>query len=198
MYTVFLAGSIASGKSTVAKLLETHGALRIDLDDVSREVCQAGSAVLARIAEAFGHDVIDGRTGELRRPLLAQRAFASDESTRLLESITHPVIFGELKRRIAQGQTDAVCVVETPLLDRTLDHEWLADEIACVVCPTAMRRERAVLRGMSPEDFDRRDAQQPTQEYLVSHAHTVFVNDADALSLQEQVDAWWEHRGKDK
>ena len=32
MYKVFLAGGIASGKSTVARILESLGASRIDLD----------------------------------------------------------------------------------------------------------------------------------------------------------------------
>ncbi len=43
MHTTFLAGGIASGKSTVARLLHERGAWLCDLDQVSREVLEANS-----------------------------------------------------------------------------------------------------------------------------------------------------------
>ncbi|MBR3318032.1 MAG: dephospho-CoA kinase [Atopobiaceae bacterium] len=196
MRKYFLAGSIASGKSTVARELERLGARRIDLDEVSREVCSAGSSTVLRLAEAFGADVMDAQTLELRRDVLAQRAFASEESTRMLESITHPAIFEELERQLAKcadgaDGADGVCVVEVPLLDRALEYKSLVDGIVCVVCPTDVRRKRAQGRGMDPEDFDRRNAQQPSQEYLMRHADVTFVNDKDEEALVAQVSAWW-------
>ena len=191
MRTVFLAGGIASGKSTVARALEARGARRIDLDVLSREVCLPGSPTLDELAARFGDDVIDGRTGELRRDVLAQRAFVSDEETAALEAITHPAIFAALESRIEEQTSAPVCVVEVPLLDRALGYRRLADEVVCVVCPTPLRRERAVERGMDAEDFDRRDAQQPTQEYLEQHADTVFENEGSPEALMQQVDAWW-------
>jgi dephospho-CoA kinase len=56
--TVFLAGGIGSGKSTVAAQLEELGACRIDLDQLSREVLAAGSPLNERIAEVFGADLL--------------------------------------------------------------------------------------------------------------------------------------------
>ncbi|MDO4798819.1 MAG: dephospho-CoA kinase [Coriobacteriales bacterium] len=195
MHTVFLAGGIASGKSTVAREFERHGARRIDLDVVSREVCEPGSAVLDELVDVFGSDVIEPRTGELRRDVLAKRAFVTQEATQSLEAITHPAIFAALKRRLDDAARAGirVCVVEVPLLDRALDLGWLADEIVCVVSPTALRRERAILRGMDGDDFDRRDAAQPSQDYLERHADTVFANDGDFEALMAQVGAWWEN-----
>ena len=74
MYKVFLAGGIASGKSTVARILEGLGASRIDLDQVSRSVLSPRSACSAAVAKAFGEDLVDPATGEINRPLLAKRA----------------------------------------------------------------------------------------------------------------------------
>ncbi len=195
MHTVFLAGGIASGKSTVARELERRGARRIDLDVVSREVCEPESAVLDELADAFGSDVLEPRTGELRRDVLAKRAFATQEATQSLEAITHPAIFSALERKLDDAVRAGVdvCVVEVPLLDRALALGRLADEVVCVVSPTALRRERACLRGMDGDDFDRRDAKQPSQEYLVQHADTVFANDGDLEALMAQVGAWWEN-----
>ncbi len=211
MYVLFLAGGIASGKSTVARELERLGALRVDLDELSREATQTGSITNDKIAQEFGADVLDPTTHELRRAELARRAFCSAERTQALEAIVHPAIRELLLARIrpqegsaAQASTGAstatpltpqICVVEIPLLDRVEDLMPLADEIMCVVCPRELRRERAIGRGMRGEDFDARVAQQPSDAYLTAHATTVLTNDQDANALLAQIHAWWnDHR----
>lgn len=194
LYVVVLAGGIASGKSTVARELEALGAYRVDLDDLSREVVLAGSPLLADVARAFGADVLDEGTGTLRRDVLAQRAFSSAEQTALLESLVHPAIRDLLARRLEEHAHEGLCVVEVPLLDRV---EYLidqADEVACVVCPVSLRRARAIARGMRAEDFDARVARQPSDDYLISHANTVFSNETDEDALRQQVAAWWNKR----
>ena len=72
MYTVFLAGGTASGKSTVARELERLGAWRIDLDELSRAVLAPGEPCVAEVCAAFGDDLVDPGTGALDRALLAQ------------------------------------------------------------------------------------------------------------------------------
>ena len=74
-----LTGGIGSGKSTVARRLVELGATEIDADLLAREVVQPGSDALTEIAARFGSDlVLDD--GSLDRALLAQRAFADDQS----------------------------------------------------------------------------------------------------------------------
>lgn len=193
MYRLFLAGGIASGKSTVARRLASHGALRIDLDQLSRAVLAPGEPCVEEVASAFGEDIVDHETGVLDRGLLAQRAFATDEGTRQLEAIELPYILGQLRALLAEGRAE-VCVVEIPLLDRAEEMLSEADEIACVVAPLALRRERAIGRGMAGEDFDRRILQQPDDSYLESKADTVFRNAGSQEDLERAVDSWWDMR----
>lgn len=202
MHTTFLAGGIASGKSTVARLLHERGAWLCDLDQVSREVLEANSPwyeganlVLEQIAAEFGDDLLDPETGELDRLGLAMRAFASQEATERLEAIEMP----EIKRRLAQILTTSCCadtepvltVVEVPLLDRVEDLLPLADDVLVVTAPLPLRRERAQGRGMDASDFDRRVAHQPSDDYLRAHATHVIDNSGDAAALERAVDAWW-------
>lgn len=199
MYTVFLAGGIASGKSTVARELERLGAWRIDLDEVSRAVLASGSECVGEVAAAFGDDLVDEETGEIDRPLLAQRAFGDEASAALLEKIELPYIRSMLVRML-EGEgcvvtKPAVCVVEVPLLDRMESMFDLADQIVCVTCPLEVRRERAEGRGMDPADFDRRVANQPTDDYLRAHADVVFDNSGDSEALLAAVHEWWESHG---
>ena len=201
MYTVFLAGGIGSGKSTAARELERLGACRIDLDQLSREVLKPGSSIIVPIQDAFGADVVDAQTGELNRGLLAQRAFASQESIACLEAIELPAIAELLKERLAflaaSDPQPPLCVVEVPLLDRMESMRELADEVIVIDVPLAVRRERAIGRGMTGEDFDARAANQPSDDWLREHATTVIANDGTAEQLCQRIDAWYEQRMKE-
>lgn len=200
MYTVFLCGGIASGKSSVAAELSRLGAFLVDLDQVSRQVTRPGSPVLAQLAQEFGADVVDPDTGELRRRLLASRAFATAEGARQLERIELPAIREVLVRLLTDDDcTDGparVLVVEVQLLDRIEELIPLVSEVICVTCPMGVRRMRAVRRGMDPEDFDARVANQPTDDYLRSHADTVLENDGTPQELVQKVRQWWDTRSE--
>lgn len=196
MYVLFLAGGIASGKSTVAKMLEDKGFMRVDLDSISREVLEADSPCVCELQEAFGDDIVDVFSGEVNRKLLAQRAFGDSDSALKLEDIELPYI----KKRLVDILTEECCVatfpkfcvVEIPLLDRVEDLFDLADSIACVSCDTDLRQQRAIERGMSADDFEARDSKQPSQQYLISHCNFMFINDKDKKNLQKQVDFWFD------
>lgn len=196
MHTTFLAGGIASGKSTVARMLHERGAWLCDLDQVSRDVLESGGPVLAQIASEFGDDLIDPETGELDRLGLAVRAFASPEATERLEAIEMPAI----RERMSQILTNTCCaatepaltVVEVPLLDRVEDLLPLADDVLVVTAPLELRRARAVGRGMDAEDFDARVSRQASDEYLRAHATYVIENTADVEALERAVEAWWQ------
>ena len=176
LYTVFLAGGIASGKSSVARELERRGAWRIDLDQVSRAVLEPGSDCLPEIADAFGDDLLDPQTGELDRGLLAGRAFADPASCTLLEKIEMP----HIKRMLVRMLEGEGCCLTAP--------------VVCVTCPVEVRRERAIGRGMDGADFDRRVANQPAEEYLRAHADTVLDNSGAPERLATALDAWWAER----
>lgn len=204
MYTVFLAGGIASGKSTVASELARLGARRIDLDALSRAVLEPSSPCTKEVAAAFGEDLLDAASGELDRSLLAKRAFADEASGKRLEAIELPYIrdalvasLAELKEQGVGGGADdgrPICIVEVPLLDRMESMLDLADEVLVVICPLELRRKRAQARGMDAADFDRRVALQPTDDYLRAHATTVIENDGTREELLASVRAWWDAR----
>lgn len=192
MYIVFLAGGIASGKSSVASDLEKLGCTRIDLDQVSRAVLEPGEPCLTALAEAFGEDIIDPETGALDRALLAARAFATSGNRELLESIELPFIRARLFDALdALKEKRGIAVVEVPLLDRLEDDLSRADEIIYVHAPRETRRARAIARGMDGADFDARDAAQPSEDYLFSRADTILDNSGSTAELKASLRAWW-------
>ena len=191
MYVVFLAGGIASGKSTVAQELRRRGAGCVDLDALSREATARGSKALVGIAREFGSDVLD-EEGNLRRSVLAQRAFCSEERTRELERIVHPHVRALLREWLESNRDQGVCVVEIPLLDRVEDLVPMADEVLCVTCPVEVRRERAIGRGMDGKDFDARASKQASDAYLEEHGTSFIRNVGTRAELQHEINRWWE------
>jgi dephospho-CoA kinase len=197
MRIIFLAGGIASGKSTAAKRLEELGAWRIDLDSLSRDVTQPGSDCLKELADEFGDDILDAE-GALDRAELARRAFVDDETTAALERIELPYIKQGLVDKVTficcAATMPEVCVVEIPLLDRMEDMFNLADEVVVVTPDITARRRRAMDRGMSISDFEARRAQQPDDAYLREHATWVVENNGSLEDLTSEIDRFWNER----
>lgn len=143
MILVGLTGSIATGKSTVARVLAGLGAVIIDADVLARQAVAPGSAGLARVAERFGPGVVD-ETGNLDRAALRELIFSDSSARRDLEAIIHPIVQSGQEERIARARAadpTAVVVVDIPLLfevGRTDDFDALV--VAYVDRPTQIQR----------------------------------------------------------
>lgn len=201
MITLFLIGNIASGKSTAARYLERRGALRIDLDELAKDLYQPGSAVVDEIAAEFGWDVVNANGG-IDRAVLADRAFATPEDTARLNAIAHPVVLEQLGLRLLPANCCSVMVPEHPFAvvevsapEGFEDAFALADEVVAITAPLEARRVRAIERGMDADDFDRRAECQPSDERLLALATRSIDNSAVDDSLFDSLDALLEELG---
>ncbi len=163
-----LTGATGSGKTTVAEMAcKKYGFAHIDCDKIAREITAAGSPVLAQLAQAFGEDVISS-DGSLNRALLASRAFASQEETKLLNSITHPVItslaLAKAKDFTLKGKT-AVLLDAAAIFESKIDK--LCSFTAVVAAPKEVRKARITARdGITAEKAEERmKAQLSDSEY---------------------------------
>lgn len=146
MFTVFVLGNIASGKSTACRYFESRGAMLIDLDKLAKSLYVPGSDIVNALADEFGWDILD-EDGGIRRSILASRAFASPDSVERLNGIVHPVLIEQLSLRIL----DPICctvssprypfaVVEVSAPTGFEDAFGLADEILVISAPLSVRR----------------------------------------------------------
>lgn len=201
MITLFLIGNIASGKSTAARYLQRRGALRIDLDELAKDLYQPDSAVVDEIAAEFGWDVVNANGG-IDRAVLADRAFATPEDTARLNAIVHPVVLEQLGLRLLPANCCSVMVPEHPFAvvevsapEGFEDAFALADEVVAITAPLEARRVRAIERGMDADDFDRRAECQPSDERLLALATRSIDNSAADDSLFDSLDALLEELG---
>ncbi|MET0297275.1 MAG: dephospho-CoA kinase [Microbacterium sp.] len=194
MPLIALTGGIASGKSTIAARLATHGAVVVDADAIVREVQQPGSPVLDEIAAAFGSDVV-GADGSLDRPALGARVFGDPDAVARLNAIVHPAVRRESAARFAAAlgaDPDAVVVYDVPLLaEARADDPW--DLVVVAHAPAATRLRRLVeLRGMTEEDAAARLASQVSDDARLAIADVVIRTDADLDETRRQVDELWD------
>lgn len=97
MKTIGLTGGIASGKSTVASILQKLGAHIFDADIASRQAVARGSQGLQQVIDVFGRDYLTV-DGDLDRQKIAQLVFANKAALGQLESIVHTYVRSEAKK----------------------------------------------------------------------------------------------------
>ena len=193
MQLIGLTGGIAAGKTVVADRLAELGAVRIDADRLAREVVEPGTPALAEIARRFGPGVI-APDGSLDRPALGAVVFQDPDARRDLEAITHPAVRALSAARMAaagEADPDAVVVYDIPLLVESGRVDEF-DRIVVVHAPREERIRRLVeLRGMSPEEAERRIASQAADEDRLAVADVVVDSGVSLASTLAQTDRLW-------
>jgi len=115
---VGLTGGIASGKSTVAHILEEMGSRVIDFDMLARLIVEPGRPAWKKIVDYFGKDILQGN-GEIDRKRLSRIIFGNSEKRKRLEGFTHPFIADEFAGQvdeIASNDPDAIINAVVPML----------------------------------------------------------------------------------
>src|SRR5215216_1389877 len=144
MLLIGLTGNIASGKSTVARLLAARGATIIDADVLARRAVAVGMPAYDKILDRWGNDVL-APDGVLDRAALRQRVFSDHEELEELNRIVHPEVNRLREQLVADSRRrgDRIVVCDIPLLfeKHLADH---FDRIVLVDAPRPMRLERLV------------------------------------------------------
>ena len=184
---VALTGGLASGKSVAAQRFEELGVPVIDADVVARRLVEPGAPALAEIVEAFGAGVLDGQ-GRLDRARMRDRIFGCESDRRMLESILHPKVRGEMREFAASADAPYVLFV-IPLLVETGQAPDM-DRVIVVDAPRTLRTARAAARdGGSPATIAAMLANQATREERLAVADVVMENTGGIADLRERVDA---------
>ncbi|MFJ2541378.1 dephospho-CoA kinase [Microbacterium sp. NPDC087589] len=194
MPLIALTGGIASGKSTIARRLAELGAVIVDADQIVRDVQAPGSAVLARIEEVFGVDVI-AEDGSLDRAALGAKVFADPAQLAHLNAIVHPAVRAESQRRfeaVASADPETVVVYDVPLLvEARVDDPW--DLIVVAHAPADERRRRLVdLRGMAEQAAQERIDAQVSDDRRLGIADEIIDTSGSLEETMRQTDALWE------
>lgn len=194
MKWVGITGRSGSGKSSVTAYLAAQGCFCADADALARQLLAPGSKgyrqLLPQLQKTFGYDIVDG-AGALRRQLLADRAFATPETARALNAITHPALLRMAEQLASQAEQagqelfflDGAAIVGSIFQPKCA-------VLVLVTAPYAASVQRICARdGISEEQARRRlDAQAP-EAALRAAADCILENNASLAALQEQAAA---------
>lgn len=193
MHIIGLTGGVACGKSTVAAMLAARGALVFDADKIGHLVLDE-PAVRDELVQRFGPSIIEG--AKVSRPAIAERVFAptpeAADDLAYLEQLTHPRIRQRIEEEIRRLPDDSVpaAVVDAALL---IESGWNAvcTVVLFVDAPEDVRRQRALSRGWSVEEFARRQAAQMSINEKRRRADVILDNSSGLPELEAAVDAFW-------
>jgi dephospho-CoA kinase len=195
---VGLTGGIASGKSTVARMLVEKGARLIDFDELSHGVEEPDGPVWKEIVRHFGEGILQAdRTIDRRK--LGDIVFADREKLDLLNRLVHPSVFREWHKRIEEirkVQPDAIVLSDIPLLIEA-GMKPMVDLVLLVYLPPEEQIARLVARnGYSREDAEKRIASQMPIGEKFPFADIVIRNDGPPEETRRSAGEVWEELKK--
>jgi dephospho-CoA kinase len=195
---VGLTGGMAGGKSTVAAMLAAAGCEVVDADRLVAELYAPGGAGAAAVGEIAGPDVLTA-AGAVDRPALAARFFTDADLRRAVEAAIHPLVRRRFAARAAASAADIVVLEATLLVEAGYGPAF--DLVVTVEADSERRLERAIARGLTPEQARARLLAQGDGAARRAGAGVRIDNDGSLADLQAAVDrllaSWTARLGAD-
>jgi dephospho-CoA kinase len=183
-----LTGGIASGKSTVGRMLSEQDFPVIDTDRLAKEVVEPGKPALEELVKAFGREILMGN-GTLDRHRMLDMILTDAGTRKLVEKIIHPYVFKRMDQILQQLAASGknIVIVEVPLL---FEAGWqhLFDYVVTVLAPEPLCIERLTRhKEISHDMASKWLATQISQEVKAKRSDYIIRNSAGLDELQIQV-----------
>ena len=181
-------GGIASGKSTVARMIARDTFPQLDADQLVHHLMATDGETIRAIGDAFPAAVVNGM---ISRAELSKYIALDSNNISVLESIIHPRVRAAEERAIDEARVAGkkAVVLDIPLLFES-GAETLCDVVVAVVAPLEVRKARAFARpAMSAIKWDRLIHRQLTDEARAAKADHVIHTDCPEAQTKAEVDA---------
>jgi dephospho-CoA kinase len=193
MIVIGLTGGIASGKSTVARMLSELGAVVIDADKVGHEAFCPHTEAWRKVVAAFGKDIL-GHNEEIDRDKLAQLVFDDPKALKRLNRIMHPLMHEIVRQKIEDLRREGaeVVVLEATLL---VEAKWtdLVDQVWVTITPEPDVVDRLVSqKGFKEQQARARIKSQTPIVQRAKKADVVIENVSDINTLKKRVEGLWQ------
>lgn len=183
-----LTGSIASGKSTVAKMFEQLQIPIVDADQVARVVVEPGRETLQQIATAFGDDILL-EDGHMDRKKVGNLIFHNPIKRKQLNDIIHPAIRKEMLRQRDEYLSDGHphVVMDIPLLFESGLQSYVERILVVSVTEENQLKRLMERNALSEEEARARISSQLPISVKEQGADAVIYNNDSVESTTEQL-----------
>lgn len=147
-----LTGGIASGKSTIVKMLEKRNIYIIDADVEARLAVERGQPAYNQIIETFGTEILKADQS-IDREKLGKKIFSDEVSRQRLNEIVHPAVRKQMmgKRFDAEKLGERLIIMDIPLLFESKLTE-IVDKTLLVYVDEPIQIERLMKRNQLSYD----------------------------------------------
>ncbi len=170
MKSIAITGGIATGKSTVAKIVKDKGYVVLDADEIGHEVLKEEKMKFL-IAKKFGLSF--DANGEINRKKLGKIVFSDREKLERLNAILHPRMVEVILEKIRSFSNEKEIFVEAAVLFEMKLNEYM-DYVIVTDCPDELRVKRLMNRDhISEEEAIARIKSQLSREEFLKRADYV-------------------------
>ncbi len=179
-----LTGGIATGKSTVAKILLEKGYAVIDADQLVKKIYHTEEA--KEFVNSLNPNFL--QDGKIQFTLLREQAFTRPELLSSLEAFLYQRMPEFFNQALATFNPCDFCIYDVPLLfEKNLDP--LVDISICVYAPLELQIERLIARdGIDKGLAEKIIGQQMSIEEKKKKANFILENVGDKNELNNHVD----------
>ena len=195
LYVIGLTGGIASGKSTVSRMLRDLGAEIIDADRIGHEVVEPGRPALAEVISAFGPEYLLS-DGNQDRSRLGALVFSDSGARSTLNRIMHPRIRAGLEERLKALQRrpprSRIVVIEAAVL---IEAKWTdgVDRVVAISAQQSTQVARLIAeRGLTLAAAEARIRSQIPLSRRLQAADEVLNGEQSLEALRGDVRRRWE------
>lgn len=182
---IVITGTIASGKSTLCKLLEEMGFKLISADEVNKELLIPGAKNYEAIKKSGDFDQAF-ENESLNKKKLAQIIFSDRKKLKKLNQLSHRNILDEIEKQI-EILDEKVVFIEIPLFFQ-MEEKFDADEVWLVVADYQIQVKRLMQRDKISLEYAK--AKLESQEQLLNmkkNSNVVFDNSTSVENLSTQL-----------
>ncbi len=195
MLVIGLTGSIGTGKSEAAHLLEALGASVINADEVGHEAYTPNTEAWEQVVAAFGDGILQ-EDGEIDRRKLGALVFSNAGQLAKLNHIMHPRMARMVadKIEVLRNEGVGVVVVEAALLfeagwDSLVEEVWVTDSPDQIVIERLKQRN-----GLSEAEARKRISTQMDRAERLEKSDIVIDNSGDMAGLESAIKDLWNSR----
>ena len=173
MVQLAITGNMGCGKTTVCKMLISHGIPVYFSDNRAKELMNQDQPLIQRIQKRFGKESY--HSGFLNRKWLAEQVFENPKALNDLNNLVHPVVHLDYTEWLSHQAQDVVAYESAIVLEHGNIDKF--DIVIHVSCPERLRVERIKQRdGLTLQEIQSRMRFQWSDEKKRKYADYVIEN----------------------
>ncbi len=177
-----IVGNIASGKSTVEKLLQDKGYIVADSDIFAHDLLNNNQDVVNAFKD---YDIFENN--KISRKKLGTIVFKNPELRKKLENIIHPQVKLEIEKFFIKHQNEKCVFVSVPLLFEC-NMENMFDKIIFIYTDDNIRLERLMKRNnFTAQEAKLRMDSQTNQDEKAHKSDIIIYNNSTVDELAKQL-----------